>query len=500
MKRIISAALLAAIAAFAPEAREVLYLGDRAGGLDSLRATLGTDDTKWTDVTAPGCGSALAVFLTDSCLKSVKPDAVYIDFSDASNHSDATEGIARKIRSACPEAEIHFTGKANEALANHYAAKGLPTPLYGSEWDKATVYTPATICRKHGLWHNLDAATDSRLKPFAAQLGKVMASGHPKSTLSFAFEGDMFGLYDVAGPAAGRLEIYVDGQMIRLKNLADSTVRMAESTALTGSHYLKRANAAAGEGYALQYDLIKVEPGVHQVTLKLSEKGGDPSYLFLGGVLVRGTIAECNPVKGLPKMEQQLKWEKKITKYMERDEEQAALTDATLVVGSSSIDLWKSLETDFPGKNVIRRGVSGTKAIDLYNYRHLLIEPFNPKRIIIYEGDNEIGFKWTLEEMMASMKKLFHEVRRMKPDAEIYLVSVKPSPVRANRLGEIQAFNKALEEFALSQPNTGFIDIHTPMLDSEGKVRPELFLADRLHPAKEGYDIWREQFGKVINK
>lgn len=85
------------------------------------------------------------------------------------------------------------------------------------------------------------------------------------------------------------------------------------------------------------------------------------------------------------------------------------LKDATLVVGSSSIDMWKSLETDFPGRNVIRRGVSGTKAIDLYNYRHLLIEPFNPKRIIIYEGDNEIGFKWEVPEMMDAMERLFFE-------------------------------------------------------------------------------------------
>ncbi|MDE5624937.1 MAG: hypothetical protein K2I61_01295, partial [Muribaculaceae bacterium] len=205
-----------------------------------------------------------------------------------------------------------------------------------------------------------------------------------------------------------------------------------------------------------------------------------------------------HPVKGLPLMKQLLKWEKKITDYMARDAEQAALPDATLVVGSSSIDMWKSLETDFPGCNVIRRGVSGTKAIDLYNYRDLLIAPFNPKRIIIYEGDNEIGFKWEVDEMMDAMKRLFFEVRRMKPEAEIYMVSIKPSPVRVKNLAKIQKVNSLIKEFVESQPNAGYIDIHTPMLDADGNPRPELFLKDGLHPAKEGYDIWREQFGKVI--
>lgn len=407
------------------------------------------------------------------------------------------------------------------ASAGCRTAKDLPAPLYGEEWEMAKMYTPSQVCKKHGLWREVEAAKDSRMKQMSSWFPSVMVSSHPGSTLSFAFEGDMFGFFDIGGPEMGQLEIYVDGQMIRLKNRPDDGSRVMEATDLTGSHYLNRFNRYCNNRYRGQYDLIKVNPGLHQVTIKLSDKNSDKrkilgekqlkdidenpekydkTYLMLGRLLIRGEIAECNPVKGLPKMAQQLKWEKKITDYMERDEEQSKLKDATLVVGSSSIDMWKSLETDFPGKNVIRRGVSGTKAIDLYNYRHLLIEPFNPRRIIVYEGDNEIGFKWEIDEMMESMKKLFFEIRRMKPEAEIYLVSIKPSPVRVSSLEKIQTVNRLLKEFALSQPNAGFIDIHTPMLDADGNVRPELFLNDRLHPSKEGYDIWREEFGKIINK
>lgn len=399
------------------------------------------------------------------------------------------------------------------------APGSLPDALFGEEWENARMYTPAEICKRHGLWKEVDASKDSRMKKFAGWFPTVLTSSHPKSTLSFAFEGDMFGIFDLGGPEAGQLEVYVDGQMIRLKNAKDGGMRYHESTTLTGSHYLNRFNRHCNKRYRGQYELIKVEPGLHQVTLKLSETKADKhkilgekqqadisenpekydkTYLMLGRILVRGEIAECKPVKGLPKMAQQLKWEKKITDYMKRDAEQAAWEDATLVVGSSSIDLWKSLESDFPGKRVIRRGVSGTKAIDLYNYRHELIEPFNPKRIIIYEGDNEIGFKWEPEEMMEWMKKLFHEVRRMKPEAEIYLVSIKPSPVRVKSLDKIRQVNSLIREFAESQPRAGYIDIHSPMLDGEGNVRTELFLGDGLHPSAEGYAIWREEFGKVI--
>ncbi len=371
-----------------------------------------------------------------------------------------------------------------------------PQPFDQSGWEGIKMYVPAEVCLKHGLWKNVEAVSDSRMKQFADKFETVMTSSHPNSTLSFAFNGDMFGLYDLGGPEMGQLEVYVDGQMVRLKEIENDGNPYFEATALKGSHYLDRYALER----SLRHTLVKVEPGLHQVTLKISDSKGEKAYLMLGRLLVRGEIAEARPIKGLPKMKQQLKWEKKITDYMERDAEQAALKDATLVVGSSSIDMWKSLESDFPGKNVIRRGVSGTKAIDLYNYRQLLIEPFSPKRIIIYEGDNEIGFKWEVTEMMEAMKKLFFEVRRMKPTAEICLVSVKPSPIRVKSLPKIQEFNHRLKEFAESQPNARFIDIHTPMLNADGTVRPELFLKDGLHPAPEGYDIWREEFGKVINE
>lgn len=380
------------------------------------------------------------------------------------------------------------------------AAADVFAPEGASEsYEGVKMYVPSEVCKRHGLWKEVEAARDSRMKAFAGLFPTVMTSGHAGSTLSFAFDGDMFGLYDICGPEAGQLEVYVDGMMVRLKNEKAGPGAVYKATALDGTHYFNRHKPECDSARIVSYDFIRVEPGVHQVTLKLSEpKNGEKGYLMLGRLLVRGEIAECHPVKGLPKMAQQLKWEKKITDYMERDAEQSALKDATLVVGSSSIDMWKSLETDFPGKNVIRRGVSGTKAIDLYNYRDLLIAPFNPKRIIIYEGDNEIGFKWEVEEMMEWMKKLFFEVRRMKPEAEIYLVSIKPSPRRVAALEKIQTVNGLLREFAESQPNAGYIDIHTPMLNADGSVRPELFLADKLHPSKEGYDIWREEFGKVI--
>lgn len=387
------------------------------------------------------------------------------------------------------------------------------------ELKDLTFYSPADICVKRGRWKNISTTADARFRPFAPWFPNLLLSGHQGSCLSFAFEGDMFGIMDVGCPSAGQLEVFVDGQMVRLNDTANKTYSMLEATSLTGTHFMNRFNSQCNKRYCGQYELIKVERGRHEITLRLSDQKTDKRAILgednladfnarpqmydslaviIGRIIVRGKAVEAHPVKGLPKLAQQTKWENKMSKYADADKVQAAWKDVNLVVGSSSIDMWKSLETDFPGKQVINRGISGTKAIDLYNYRQQLIAPYDAKRIIVYEGDNEIGYKWEIPEMVEQMKRLFFEIRRMKPDAEIYWVSIKPSPVRIKYLPKIQEVNRIIKEFVTSQPNAGYIDIHTPMLDKDGNVREELFRKDRLHPTPEAYAIWRDEFAKVI--
>ena len=107
-------------------------------------------------------------------------------------------------------------------------------------WDDVKMYVPSEVCKKHGLWKDVDAARDSRMKLYASKFPAVFTSSHPKSTLSFAFNGDLFGIYDIAGPEMGELEVYVDGQMVCLKHLADTDQPVFEATPLDGTHFLDR--------------------------------------------------------------------------------------------------------------------------------------------------------------------------------------------------------------------------------------------------------------------
>ena len=52
--------------------------------------------------------------------------------------------------------------------------------------------------------------------------------------------------------------------------------------------------------------------------------------------------------------------------------------------------------------------------------------------------------------------------------------------------------NLLIQTRVLQQDNLDYIDVHTAMLDNDGRPRPELFVRDQLHLSAEGYGLWRQ--------
>jgi len=55
-----------------------------------------------------------------------------------------------------------------------------------------------------------------------------------------------------------------------------------------------------------------------------------------------------------------------------------------------------------------------------------------------------------------------------------------------------------VKEAILSLVKVQYVDIYTPMLDTQGKSRPDLFEEDMLHMLKAGYDIWKDVIKEIL--
>mgnify|MGYP001167402915 CR=1 FL=1 len=175
-------------------------------------------------------------------------------------------------------------------------------------------------------------------------------------------------------------------------------------------------------------------------------------------------------------------------------------SDKKLVVfaGSSSIRMWKDVQDYFPGYNVINNGFGGSHFSDLIFYYDKLILKQKPDILFIYEGDNDIADHKKPSHISKEAKLLIERVKNDLPETQIVLISPKPCIARAGLKKDYEKLNKKLLKISKKE-NTGYADVWNAMLDKNGNVFQDIFLEDKLHMNKKGYDIWGETISKYLN-
>ena len=157
--------------------------------------------------------------------------------------------------------------------------------------------------------------------------------------------------------------------------------------------------------------------------------------------------------------------------------------------GSSSIRLWDSLAEDI-GPQVLNLGFGGSTLEACNYYFARLIEPVNPRSLLLYAGDNDLGDGRSEEQVLASFRSLADQVESSLGPIPFGFISVKPSPSRSAILKRIFRFNEMVRREIESRASGYFVDVFPAMLDSTGRPRAKFFLADGLHLSREGYRLW----------
>ncbi|WP_087710845.1 GDSL-type esterase/lipase family protein [Chryseobacterium mucoviscidosis] len=166
--------------------------------------------------------------------------------------------------------------------------------------------------------------------------------------------------------------------------------------------------------------------------------------------------------------------------------------NAILLVGSSSFTKWTDVANYFPDKTIINRGFGGSRLTDLNDYAEDLLNPYQPKQIIIYCGENDFADndKLKADVVVERFKAFYKKIRTKFPKIEVDYISIKYSPSREKLWPQMKEANKKISDFMKKQPNAAFIDITKVMQDTNGNVRKDLFVEDMLHMTPEGYRLW----------
>lgn len=183
-----------------------------------------------------------------------------------------------------------------------------------------------------------------------------------------------------------------------------------------------------------------------------------------------------------------------IQKFKKEDSANFPPKHAILFLGSSSFRKWTDVQKYFPGYKIINRGFGGSTIPDAIYYAGEIVFPYQPRQVLIYEGDNDIASPGniTADSVLNRFKTLFNLIREKLPKTNIAFVSIKPSLSREKLMPEMAKANSLIQDFLKNEKNAVFIDVFHSMLNEDGTPRSDIFLQDGLHMDAKGYAIWQK--------
>ncbi len=215
------------------------------------------------------------------------------------------------------------------------------------------------------------------------------------------------------------------------------------------------------------------------------------------------SLASCSKAIDMSKYQEASKvWEKEIQQLEAKDKAETDPQNAILFVGSSSVRLWKNIETDMQPYPVIQRGYGGSKFSDNIFYIERLVKSHDFRALVMFFANDITGSNndRTPEELTAIVKETIKKVRTIKPDKPVFLIEITPTNSRWKVWTQAKQANELLKNMSQKMKNVYFIETAAAYLDAEGKPRGELFIADQLHQNQKGYDIWSAIIKKRLDE
>src|SRR5258708_8083399 len=102
-------------------------------------------------------------------------------------------------------------------------------------------------------------------------------------------------------------------------------------------------------------------------------------------------------------------WESDIRAFEAMDRKNPPPANAIVFVGASMIVRW-DLKKAFPDLQTINRGFGGSEMIDALHYADRVVIPYNPRIVVVYEGDNHTAIRTSPQQVAQKFEMLSHKI------------------------------------------------------------------------------------------
>ncbi|MGB3144030.1 MAG: G-D-S-L family lipolytic protein, partial [Maribacter sp.] len=85
--------------------------------------------------------------------------------------------------------------------------------------------------------------------------------------------------------------------------------------------------------------------------------------------------------------------------------------ETIVFTGSSSVRFWKTLQQNFPDWQILNTGFGGSQASDLLVFLDDLVLSYNPSKVFIYEGDNDLWAKKRPNQVITTTEEIIQRIK-----------------------------------------------------------------------------------------
>lgn len=154
---------------------------------------------------------------------------------------------------------------------------------------------------------------------------------------------------------------------------------------------------------------------------------------------------------------------------------------------------WNEL---FEKEKIKNRGISGDK-INGVIHRLDEVMRFNPEKIFLMIGVNDLGLKSNLEDILKDYERLIYLILNKAPETELYIQSILPTKNQIGRKNnDIIEINRGLVQLS-KKYNLTFINLFQCFKTEDNELNMDLSY-DGLHLNAEGYLLWKKAIVKYV--
>ena len=81
-------------------------------------------------------------------------------------------------------------------------------------------------------------------------------------------------------------------------------------------------------------------------------------------------------------------------------------------------------------------------------------------------------------------------INRELPDTRVLFLSLALNPARWAKRDLMLEANAKVRAYLEQDQRNQFLDVNTVMLGADGLPKPDIFVADKLHMNRKGYELW----------